>query len=203
MQLRQQPAVQRASFRGLRRALNWRPAVYIGVGDEEAVGIPQRGPELLDHFVYEIDREAPRFARRARGVHIPAEGIGAGLLKHHPGVDGVAQALGHFLTVFIKNVAQADDILEGDGFKEHRRDGMQAVKPATRLIHRLADIVGRVLLFQDVAVSLRIRPLRHLHRAAIEPDVDHFGHTAHRAALAIRVGKGDFIDIGTMQIELA
>ena len=73
-------------------------------------------------------------------------------------------------------------VLEARLVEEQRADRVQRVEPAARLIHRLADVVGRELLGEDLAVLERIVPLRHRHRAGVEPAVGHFLDAAHRAA---------------------
>ena len=203
MQFGQQPAVKQAAVLRRRRCSGRRPAIDVGVSHKETVGVPKRRPELLDDFIDQLLGETARLARRARRIEIPAKGIGAVLVDHRPRVNGVSLAFGHFLPMLIEDMPQRNDIFIGDRFKEHGGDGMKTVEPAARLIDGLADVIGWMLLLKTFAVLARIGPLRDLHGAAVEPDIDDLWHAPHSAALAIGVGKGDLINIGPMQIQFA
>ncbi len=98
---------------------------------------------------------------------------------------------------------QADHIFEADRLEQQRGDGVQAVEPAARLVDGLADVIGGELVFEHLLVLEGITPLRHGHRAAVEPHVDQFRDAAHRAPVTVRTRPGDFVHVGPVQIEIA
>ena len=146
--------------------------IEIGIGHEERVDVPEGQREVADHLADQLDGEAALVAGRRSGIEIPAERVSAVDLDDIPGVDDVAEALGHFLAVAIEDEAQADDVLIGDRVHEERADGMQGVEPAAGLIDRLADVVGGELRLELFLVLEGIVPLGVGHGTGVKPDID-------------------------------
>ena len=91
--------------------------------------------------------------------------------------------------------------LIGHRIDEQRADRVQRVEPASRLIHRLADVVGRELGFETILVLERVMPLCKGHGAGVEPDVDQVLDAPHgSAALGTRVCH--LVDVRPMQVEV-
>jgi len=77
---------------------------------------------------------------------------------------------------------------------------MQAVKPATGLIGRLADVIG--LLEVTIKQRLVVKGVVQLgdgHRPGVEPAVNHLGYPLH-LRITLRAVEGYFIDKGTVQV---
>ena len=65
---------------------------------------------------------------------------------------------------------------------------MQRVEPAARLVHTLADEVGREASLKLLPVLEWVVPLRVGHRPRVEPDIDQLRYSAHSAtALAAQL----------------
>ena len=122
------------------------------------------------------------------------------LVQHSPWVDAIAPRLGHLLPFAIQNQPQTGHILKGHAIKQHGGDGVQRVKPAARLVHRLADVISGKLLLELGVVFKRMMPLRYRHRTRIKPTIDHFGYAAHELA-GCGIRKRDLVHVGTVQIE--
>ena len=109
-----------------------------------------------------------------RAVKCQRSAVGAHGIEHVVGIDDIAERLRHLLAVLIDDMAQADDILVRDAVGDHRRDRMQRIEPAARLVDCLTDEVRREAALEDVTILERIVPLRIRHRAGIEPAIDDF-----------------------------
>ena len=79
---------------------------------------------------------------------------------------------------------------------------MQRIEPAARLINGFANIIGRILRFELILILERIVPLSIRHRTRVEPHINQIQDAAHLAA-AFRTGITNFVNIWTMQIEIA
>src|SRR5690606_9789467 len=77
-----------------------------------------------------------------------------------------------------------------------------AVEPASRLVDRLADEIGRELAFELVAALMRIAPLRERHRAGVVPAVDHIGHALHARTRRERRVVRDGVDVGFVDLQV-
>ena len=76
---------------------------------------------------------------------------------------------------------------------------MEGIKPPAGLIDSLADIVRRVPGFEQIGILERIMPLRELHGAGIEPDIDQLRSPAHLAAAGTVERYG--IDVRLVEVE--
>ena len=87
--------------------------------------------------------------------------------------------------------------------EHHGVDRHQRVEPATGLVDALADEVGREGLLEPLRGPGCVRepPLRKGHRARVEPGVDHLGHPAIGAVLAVEP-EGHVVDEGPVRIQL-
>ena len=167
-----------------RRRAHWRrvEAVDVRVQRVERVGVPQREHELADDLVHVLRAEAAREPGRADREQVPAQRVGALLVEHAPGVDHVAQPLGHLAAVAVQDVAQAEHVLVAGVAGEQRADGQQAVEPAAGLVDGLADEIGREALLERLLVLEGVVPLGDGHGAGVEPGVDDRGARGWRSA---------------------
>ncbi len=175
--------------------------VDIGVGDKEGVDIPQCQEEAARYLQHHLLVKTADIAWRRRSEEVPAQGISAIFVNDFPGPDDIPFALAHLLALGIQDVPQADDILIADAVEEQGGDGVQAVKPATRLVNRLADVVGReapVLEYRLVLEGVVV--LGDGHIAGVEPAVNDLRHALHSTA-ALRAVVGYFVDEGAVQVE--
>ena len=81
--------------------------------------------------------------RRSIGNHIPTQGVRAIFSNRLKRIYGIAEALRHFITVLIQDKAVRDNILEGNGIEDHRRNSVERKEPAARLINAFSNEVGR------------------------------------------------------------
>ena len=197
------PAVQ---FDGRRRRIGIRsPAVDVGVGDEEGVGVPEGVEESALGFADQAGGEASRVAGRRGDVAVPAQRVGAALVEDGPGVDDVALGLGHLLAGLVEDVTERDHVAERDrlghglGAVEHGGLGVERVEPASGLVDGFADEVGGESLVEAVLVLEGVVPLGVGHRAGVEPGVGDFGAAA-RGATALLAADLDLVDEGPMRI---
>ncbi len=204
VQLGEHPAVQEDG-RGLVRqllALPRGPAQgQVGVGDEEAVGVPEGVEEAAHHLPHQIHAEATAVPRRAGGVHVPAGGVRAVAGEDIPGVHHIALGLAHLGAVRGQDVAQADDVLEGRPVEEEGAHRVEGVEPAAGLVHGLADVVRLLVALPLLLMLEGVVPLGHRHGAAVEPDIADLLDPAHGAA--VRRGPGDLVHVGAVQLQLA
>ena len=201
VELRQHPAIQHRTLGQRHRRRARIEFVQVGIRHEEAVAVPQRQQELARGLAHQIGAEAPRVAGRAGRVHVPARGIRPVRVEHRPRIDDIAAALRHLAAVLGHDVAQADAVLEVRLAEEQGADGVLRIEPTACLIHRLADVVGRELLGEDLAILERVVPLRHGHRAGIEPAIGHLAHATHDAFAALGARPAHVIHGRPVQIE--
>ena len=98
-----------------------------------------------------------------------------------------------------------DDVLEGRAVEERGREDVQGVEPAAGLADVLDDEVRRVVPLEPRLVLEGVVDLGVGHRAGVEPDVQDVGDPAHRGAAGrvVRVGAGQLVDEGPVQVRLA
>ncbi len=166
---------------------------------EEAVGVPERVDERTRHVGDDLDGDALRHVGRQPREEIPAQRIGADGVEHVVGIDDVAERLRHLLAVFVDDEVQADAVPVGHAVRNERRDRVQRIEPAARLVDRLADEIGREMLLEHVLVFERVMPLRVRHGTRIEPAVDHLGHSPPGLAVFL---VSDVVHRGPVKIEL-
>ena len=203
VQFAEQPLVHDGALRHGRRFPRCGvPVGDVGVGDEEGVGVPERQQEAAHHLFHHVDAKAA-FRPGGRGdEEVPAHGVRPMDVEHVPRVHHIALALGHFLPFFVQNQPEHHAVFVGGLVEEQGANGVQGVEPTARLVNGFTNEVGGVLLFEDLFVLERVVPLRVGHGAAVKPDVNHFGHAAHGAATGF-TGKGDFVHVGAVQVEVA
>ena len=175
--------------------------VDVGVEHEEGVGVLQRAHELALALGHGLGAEAAGQPRCARGIEIPAHGVGALLVQHAPGIDHVALVLGHLLAVLVLHVAQHDAVFKRRAVKHQSRDGHEGVEPPAGLVDGLGDEVGREALFKDLPVFKGIVPLGKGHGAAVVPAVDDLLDAVHGLA-AFGAGDLDLVHIGAVQLDV-
>ena len=113
------------------------------VGREEAERVPQREQHVPHGGVDGAERRPGRRPGRALAEHPPAHGVGAPGVEDRPGVDDVAERLGHLAAVGVDDVAEAHDVAVRALAEDQRVDGQQRVEPAPGLVDGLGDEVGR------------------------------------------------------------
>ena len=89
----------------------------------------------------------------------------------------------------------------GHAVRDQGGDGVQGVEPASRLVDRLADVVGGETFLESFPVLERPVPLGVGHRARIEPAVDDLRHPPVGAAV-VRVHELDLVHRGPVQIDV-
>ena len=176
--------------------------VNVGVEHEESVGILQRAHELALALGHGLRAETAGQPRRARGVEIPAHGVGTLLVQHAPGIDHIALVLGHLLAVLVLHVTQHDAVFKRRTVKHQSRDGHEGVEPPAGLVDGFGDEVGREALFKNLLVFKGIVPLGKGHGAAVVPAVDDFLDAVHGLA-ALGAGDFDLVHIGAVQLDIA
>ncbi len=117
-----------------------------------------------------------------------------------PGVDHVSLGLGHLLTLCVQDHVVDDHVPERRAHAQHRADREQGVEPASGLVERLADEVGREVCAEGIIVLVRPVPLGVGHRSGVEPDVQNRGVTAHRSP-ALLTRPHELVDVGSMGVE--
>ena len=123
-------------------------ALRVCVQHPERVGVPEGEQELAHRLAHRLDREAVSGPGLLGGQVVPAEGIGAVGVDHLPGLDHVAPALRHLLTLGVEDQAEADAVAVAGVVEEQGRLGEQGVEPAAGLVDRLADEVGGEALLE-------------------------------------------------------
>ena len=83
--------------------------------------------------------------------------------------------------------------------RNKRGDRMQAVKPATGLVNRLANVVGWKVAVEGIMIFKRIVPLGIRHCARVKPTVDNFGY-ALVCTTIVGMLKNDVVYCWSMQI---
>ena len=170
-----------------------------GVQHEETVGVPERVDERTRDIGDDVDGDAFLHVGRDAREEIPAQRIGADRVEHVVGVEDITERLGHLLAIGVDDVAQADHVPVGNTVGDERRDGMQRVEPAARLVDGLADVVGGEVRLELVGVLERVMPLGVAHRARVEPAVDDLGHAPPGAAIGL---ERDVVDGRAVQVEI-
>ena len=127
--------------------------------------------------------------------HVCAEFV-QGLHRIHR----IALGFGHLLAVFILYMAQNDDIFIGSPVEQQGRLRQQGIEPASGLIHRLGDELGREFLFKKLLVFKGIMMLCKGHRAGIKPAVDDLRHSVHGLS-ALGTGDLHLVDVGAVQLD--
>ncbi len=182
---RQNPAVQNVAGFGGQRNIRFVRSVGL-VKNERVIQNKNEFP----HRLRQIPLVKPfRLARRVDGVKIPANGVGAVFLEHFPRVNDVSLGFGHFFAVFIQNVADGNDVAIRRRPASQNADRQKSVKPAARLIYRLANEIGRKhrrhafrRRVNHLFVFKRIMERGERHRAGIKPDVGDVFHSRHFGA---------------------
>ena len=65
---------------------------------------------------------------------------------------------------------------------ETGRDCKERIKPPARLVDSFGDKVRRIIALELLTVLEWKMPLGERHRTGVEPGIDHFRRTLHRAA---------------------
>src|SRR5215204_4887218 len=175
LELAQGPAVDEASLVRVHVVFVRVEAVYPRVGDEEGVSVPEGEEVLADGFVDLVLAEAPGVAGVRGGVERPTESIGALFTEDLPGVHDVSPALAHLLPLGVEDVPEHHARLIRTLTEEHRRGGQKGVEPPPRLVHRLANEVGRKGPFEGFLSLERVVPLGERHATRVEPRVQDLG----------------------------
>jgi len=74
--------------------------------------------EAADYLRHHILGETAHLTRRRRSKEVPPQGISAIFIDYRPWLHHVPFGLAHLLTLSIKDVPQADDILEAGAIKK-------------------------------------------------------------------------------------
>ena len=169
-------------------AVRRRPGLGVRVQGEERGGVPVGEQDLADDLLERGAPDPPGRPRRAGAGHEPAQRVGAVLVHERDRLQHVAEVLAHLAAVLGEDVAEADHVLVRGPAEDQRADRHQRVEPAAGLVDRLADVLRRVGLLEDLLVPVRRAPLGERHRARVVPGVDHVGHPA--APRRRRSGRG-------------
>ena len=117
---RKEPLVHYIKLVVIYRVLCGVEVIYIRIENIESIGIPKSTHELALTLLNGFSVEAVRKPRSGVGVEIPADSVRAVLLECVERVNGVALRFRHFLSVFILNMAENDNILKA-GLIEQKR----------------------------------------------------------------------------------
>ena len=176
-------------------------AVDVGIHREERIRLNEFAEECAARFEHTFCVELQIVPRRRVGNHVPAHGIGAVFLDCAEGIDGIAQTLRHFLTVFVQNETIRNHRLESYAVKHHRCDGMERKEPTARLVYALGDEVGGInrAVVEQFLVLKRIVDLGIRHGTRVKPNVDKVGFAVHRRAGGRN--QNDVVDIRTVEVD--
>ncbi len=201
VQLGDRPAIQQRPLRHIRHGCGaGHPLTRVGVQHEESRRVPV-GQQHLAHDIFEdFVADPARRPWRTTGEHVPAQRIGAVFVHERNGLEDVAEMLAHLAAVFRKDVTKTQHCAVTGLVEDERADRHQCVEPATGLIDRLGNEVGRIRIRKLLAGHMRIPELRERHRARVVPPVDDFGHPRLRLA-ALGTGESDLVDVRPMRIE--
>src|SRR5690606_23646983 len=119
-------------------------------------------------------------------------------------VDHIAQALTHLVTVFVQYKTISDNRFIGYTgififrnfntcflklfmytFLQQGTQGVQGIKPATRLVYAFRDEIGGVVLRESFLVFKREMPLRIRHGAGVKPYIYKVRLAVHRFVIII------------------
>ena len=120
--------------------------------------------------------------------------------NHFKRINGIAEALGHFVTVFVQHETIADNRFERDLVKDHGGNGMEREEPTTGLVHAFCDEIGgeEVTLVKFFLVLKRIVQLSVGHGAGIEPNVNEVSLAAHGSTGGRN--EHNLINVGAVQV---
>ena len=173
-------------------------AVDVGVEHVERVGVPKGTHKLSLSFYHCFAVETVGQPRSGVGIEVPTDGVSTVGFKSIEGVNRVALGFTHFLTVFILNVTQNDNVFVGSLIKDEGRDGKKGIEPTTGLVHCFGNKVRRELSLEEVFVFKGVVVLSEGHCAGVEPAVDYFGNSLHFLT-AMGAGEGNCIDVGAVK----
>ena len=175
LQLREDPAVEQV-LRPRAAPLRRGPAVDLGVGDEEAVGVPQRNDDVAQTLPDAGFGQAHLLGFQGRRVQqVQAQRVGPVEVEHLRRLGIVLQPLAHLAAVFGEQHAGYDAVAVRRLVEQGRGEDGQGVEPPARLVEGLGDEVGGEVLLEELAVLERIVVLRVRHRPRLEPAVEHRG----------------------------
>ena len=120
-------------------------------------------------------------------------------LQRFERVHRIALALGHLLSVSVKDQSQDNNILIRGLVEQDRRLCHQGVEPSSCLVHCLGNESGRELLLESLFVLKRIVMLRKRHRSGVKPAVDDLRDSLHAVFAAFRTGAYILVDIRPVQ----
>ena len=152
------------------------PAIYIGIESKETVGVIEGAEELAAHLIDSFGVELKVLPWAGVGEHIPAHGVGAIGIECPKGIDGIAEAFGHFVAVFIEDKSVGDDVFVRHLTLNHRVNGMECEEPSAGLIHALGDEICGA---RQIGVLEGIVVLCIGHCARIEPYIDEVEFAFH------------------------
>jgi len=147
--------------------------------------------DLVDHLGAQKRRGAHGLCavnRYQRSASAPC------LSRMSVGLNHVAAALAHLLTLRVQDVPQTEDPFVRTASLDERGHGQKAVEPAARLVDGLADEVGREALCELLLVLERVVPLAERHGPGVEPGVDDLGGGVAFFA-ALRAAQHDVVDV--------
>ncbi len=157
---REDPAVEEVRAANLALRLE---AVDPGVEREEVVEVSHGAEEPVRRVAERGDVEALRKPRRAAREKIPAERVRPVRPQHVAREDGVAARFAHLLPVGVEHHSVRKAAPVRALLREKRPDHEERVEPAARLVHPLADELGRVLALEEVHVFVRVMVLGERH----------------------------------------
>ncbi len=117
------------------------------------------------------------------------------------GFEHVAEVLTHLATVFVQDVAEANDVLIRRFSEDKGPDGHQGVEPTAGLIDRLTNEVGGVLLRELFHIPARVPQCGEGHGAGVVPAVDDLRHSMRRVSALWALNR-DIVDERAVRIEI-
>ena len=123
--LRKKPAVHDRQFRIVQLIFRRIEAVDVRIERIECISVPKRAEELPLSLLHRLVGIAFRQPRRAGGVEVPADRVGAVLLEFAHRIDRIAERFRHLPAEFVLHEAHDDDVLERGTVKEQRRFRVQ------------------------------------------------------------------------------
>ena len=172
--------------------------VDVGIKREHRITVIERAEELAADLDDTRLVELEVIPGLGVGEHIPAQGIGAVGVKRLERIDGVAETLGHLVTVLVKDKAVGDHALEGGSAADHRMDGVEGVEPSAGLVDAFGDEVCRAAELGAAKVAQAFLGVRH--RAGVEPYVDEVALADH--LLPAVADKEDIVDVRPVEVYL-
>ena len=208
-QARQDPTVERAAVgRSGHRGVGGVEPVQRRVGGEEAERVPQCEQHVAHRAVDGTERRPRRCPRRPLAEHPPPHRVGAPRVEDLPGIDDVAERLGHLAAVGVDDVPETHHVAIGALAEDQRVDGQQRVEPAPGLVDGLGDEVGREGERLRRSGRVRVADLGRRHGARVEPGVDHRLDPARHRQLVVgplggarRTDERHLVDRRTVRVE--